>query len=97
MRHHDHSLVPEHPADAVLEDVFPDVGVHSGEHVVEQVHVSLSVHRAGQGHTLLLPAGEVDADRFTMRSLIGRYACMYVCVCGNDEEEGRVDMTAPRV
>ena len=52
---HDHGLVSKHPADAVLEDVLADVSIHGREHIIQEIHVRLRVHRAGQGHPLLLP------------------------------------------
>lgn len=46
MRHKDASLVPEVARDAVLKQVFADVGVHRGQWIVQQVDVRILVHRS---------------------------------------------------
>lgn len=60
MGNHDDGLVSEHPSDAVIEDVLPDMSIHGGEHVVQQVHIGLCVHGARKAHSLLLPARQID-------------------------------------
>lgn len=44
----------------MIEDVLADVGVDGGERVVQQNDVTSLVDGAGQAHSLLLTAAEVD-------------------------------------
>lgn len=69
---HDDGLVSEHPTNAVLEYVFSHVRVHSGEHVIQQIYVGLSVHCTGQAHPLLLAPGEIDAEKLTVQDNTAR-------------------------
>ena len=67
MRYEHHRLVPERAADALVEDVLADLGVHGAQGVVQEVDVGVGVHGARQVHTLLLAAaggenGEVGTD-----------------------------------
>jgi len=43
---------------AALEDLPAHLGIQRGEGIVEEVDVSVGVHGAGQGKSLLLPARE---------------------------------------
>lgn len=61
MGNHDDGLVSQHTANAVLEYVLPHVCVDGGQDVIQQVHVGLGVHCAGQTHPLLLPPGKIDS------------------------------------
>ena len=45
----------------LLEDVFPYVGVHCGQRVVQVVDLLVGVHRPREVDPLLLAAAEVDA------------------------------------
>ena len=54
-------LVSEHAADALLEDVFPNVGVHGAQRVVKEIDVAVGVHRPRQADSLLLAPAQVDA------------------------------------
>ena len=46
--------------DEVVKDVFGNMGVHSGQRVVQQVDISVTVQGSGQAHPLSLATGEVD-------------------------------------
>ena len=56
-------LLTEHARSThhLLKDVLANVAVHSTERIVQQVDVTVLVHSTRQGHTLLLPAAQVDA------------------------------------
>mmetsp|Transcript_10332 Transcript_10332/g.29000 ORF Transcript_10332/g.29000 Transcript_10332/m.29000 type:complete len:261 (-) Transcript_10332:1067-1849(-) len=56
----DPRLARQGAADAGVEEVPPDVGVHGAQRVVEQVHIRIRVHRPGQGHAVPLAPREVD-------------------------------------
>lgn len=63
MRDHDNSLVAKHASDAMLEYVLANVCIHSGQNIVQEVHIGLGVHRSRQAHALLLTPGKVDAAK----------------------------------
>ena len=44
----------------LLEDVFPHVGVHSGEGIVEEVEAAVTVDTPGHAHPLLLSSRQID-------------------------------------
>lgn len=52
-------------SDHFVKDVLTHVRVNSGQRIVQQVNIGLSVDGSGQTHSLLLPAGEVQTLRWT--------------------------------
>lgn len=56
----DASGVAEDPADAVVEEMGPDVGVHRGQRVVKEVNVRPGVDGPCKRHAVLLTARKVD-------------------------------------
>lgn len=48
-------------ADDFIKDVLTHVRVHSGQWVIQEVNISLSVDGPGQAHSLLLPSREIQS------------------------------------
>lgn len=65
MRDHNDGLVTQHAPNTMFKYVLSHVRIDSGQDVIQQVHVSLRIHRAGQAHPLLLPSGKIDPDSCT--------------------------------
>ena len=60
---HEHDrLAPELPADALVEEVLGDGGIHRRQHVVQQVQVRVRVDGPGQRHAGPLPARQIHAQ-----------------------------------
>ena len=79
VRDEHHRLVPERAADALVEDVLADLGVHGAQRVVQEVDVGVGVHGTRQVHPLLLAAagGENgDSEGYTARATAVSGCCL---------------------
>mmetsp|Transcript_2525 Transcript_2525/g.7950 ORF Transcript_2525/g.7950 Transcript_2525/m.7950 type:complete len:359 (-) Transcript_2525:1675-2751(-) len=70
-------------ADAALEDALPHVRIHRREHVVQQVHVGVCVHRTGQTHARLLAAAQGNALLADRGEVAGRQASEIWAQCAH--------------
>ena len=69
--------------------MFGNVGVHSGQRVVQQVDISVTVQGSGQAHPLPLSTGEVDplqeGDRIILIT-VATGQMLFMCIfLGNAE------------
>ena len=73
VRHEDdeRAALPEQPGDALGHKVSAHLGVHRGEHIVEQYHRGTRIARAREGDTCFLPTTQVDAALANL----GRISC----------------------
>ena len=78
-------LVPEDSsgADHFIKDVLAHVCVHGAQRIIEQVHVSIEVHRSRQAHALLLAAAQVDALGKSRQKELGTHSWRTSGATGN--------------
>jgi hypothetical protein len=62
VRDQDPRLVLQYPADTLVVQVTANLCVHGGEGVVQEVHVSVTVHRSGNSRTLTFWVIDVDLE-----------------------------------
>ena len=60
--HQDDGLSTKFSLDAFLKDVFPHVGIHGRQRVIQEEDVSIRVHRSGQADPLFLPPRDVNTS-----------------------------------
>ena len=60
--HHEDGLSKKFSLDAFLKDVFPHVGVHSRQRIIQEEDVSIRVHRSGHADPLFLPPRDVNTS-----------------------------------